>query len=108
MTSEVGYLRLHGRNADNWFREGAGRDARYDYLSSPVEVRELAALAAELSEDAEELFVVQNNHFRGKALANALQMKHLLDGARPPAPAGLVRTYPELAGSVIQDQSPLF
>ncbi len=28
----VGYVRLHGRNYDDWFREGAGRDARYDYL----------------------------------------------------------------------------
>ncbi len=24
----VGYVRLHGRNYDDWFREGAGRDAR--------------------------------------------------------------------------------
>ena len=31
-TGRVGYVRLHGRNYEDWFREGAGRDARYDYL----------------------------------------------------------------------------
>ena len=30
----VGYVRVHGRNYRDWFREKAGRDARYDYLYS--------------------------------------------------------------------------
>ena len=32
MTSPVAYVRVHGRNYRDWFRKGAGRDARYDYL----------------------------------------------------------------------------
>jgi uncharacterized protein YecE (DUF72 family) len=108
VTSSVSYLRLHGRNAADWFREGAGRDARYDYLYSPEEVHGLWELARSLAEGAEEMFVVQNNHFRGQALVNALQMKHLLEEAPPTAPADLVRSYPSLADSVIQDQSRLF
>jgi uncharacterized protein YecE (DUF72 family) len=31
-TSSVGYIRLHGRNYQNWFREEAPRDDRYNYL----------------------------------------------------------------------------
>lgn len=27
----VGYIRMHGRNHENWFREDAERDARYDF-----------------------------------------------------------------------------
>jgi uncharacterized protein YecE (DUF72 family) len=108
VTSSRSYLRLHGRNAADWFREGAGRDARYDYLYSPEEVRDLTALARNLAESAEELFVVQNNHFRGKALVNALQMRHLIEETPPKAPAELVRSYPDLAGDVVQDQSRLF
>jgi len=108
VTSSRSYLRLHGRNVADWFREGAGRDARYDYLYSPGEVRDLAGLARSLAESAEELFVVQNNHFRGKALVNALQMKHLLEEVAPTAPAELVRSYPGLAGDVVEDQSRLF
>jgi uncharacterized protein YecE (DUF72 family) len=108
VTSSRSYLRLHGRNVADWFREGAGRDARYDYLYSPEEVRDLAGLARSLAESAEELFVVQNNHFRGKALVNALQMKRVLEKVAPTAPAELVRSYPDLAGDVAQDQSRLF
>ena len=29
-TSRIGYVRVHGRNYSDWFRKGAGRDARYD------------------------------------------------------------------------------
>jgi uncharacterized protein YecE (DUF72 family) len=108
VTSSRSYLRLHGRNAADWFREGAGRDARYDYLYSPEEVCDMAGLARHLAASAEELFIVQNNHFRGKALVNALQMKHLLEEVAPRAPAGLVRRYPGLAGDVVQDPSALF
>jgi len=32
VTSPVGYIRLHGRNVRDWFRKGAGRDERYNYL----------------------------------------------------------------------------
>ena len=49
---------------------------------------------------ARQLFVVQNNHFRGKALANALMLRHLLGEEEPPAPEGLLQAYPELEGLV--------
>lgn len=108
VTSPVSYLRLHGRNVADWFRDGAGRDARYDYLYSLDEVRDLADLAGNLAREAEEIFVVQNNHFRGQALVNALQMKYRIAKAKPTAPAELVRSYPALAESVVEDQSRLF
>ena len=108
VTSSPGYLRLHGRNARNWFREDAGRDARYDYLYSPDELSPLADAAREMAGEAKELFIIQNNHFRGKALVNALQMKHLLQQPRPPAPEDLVRSYPQLTETVTSDQHRLF
>ena len=95
-TSRVGYLRLHGRNTADWFREDAGRDARYDYLYSLRELEPLAKTATELANRTEELFVVQNNHFRGQALVNGLQMKHLVHGGSHAAPSDLVRSYPQL------------
>ncbi|MGC4000402.1 MAG: DUF72 domain-containing protein [Anaeromyxobacter sp.] len=42
VTAPVAYVRVHGRNWKDWFRKGAGRDARYDYLYS---ARELAPWA---------------------------------------------------------------
>ena len=108
VTSPVGYLRLHGRNAADWFREDAGRDARYDYLYDEGELRSLADAAREIAHAADETFVIQNNHFRGKALVNALQMRRMLGGGRPPAPATLVSAYPELASSVSSEPGRLF
>jgi uncharacterized protein YecE (DUF72 family) len=100
VTSEIAYLRLHGRNAARWFDETAGRDARYDYLYSMDELRPLAETSRALAASAKALYAIANNHFRGQALANALQLKHLLLGAEPDAPEELVRAYSELRGVV--------
>lgn len=108
VTSEVAYLRLHGRNARDWFRKDAGRDARYDYLYRPDQMAKMAEVAREMAPVAKELFAVQNNHFRGKALANALMLRHLLGDEQPAAPEGLTRAYPELAGFVSVEQPGLF
>ena len=97
VTTPHAYLRLHGRNTADWFRQGAGRDARYDYFYSDGEIESLAKTATTMAAASEELILIQNNHFRGKALANAIQMKHRLTGEKPPAPAALVEEYPGLA-----------
>jgi len=104
----LGYLRLHGRNAANWFREDAGRDARYDYLYAGDEIDEMADVARAIAEHAEEVVIVQNNHFRGQALVNALQLKHRLNGARPAAPETIVDAYPALESEVRVERLRLF
>lgn len=100
VTSPLAYLRLHGRNAAHWFEEGAGRDARYDYLYTEDELRPLADAARVMAASASALYAVANNHFRGQALANALQLKHLLQGVAPDAPGELVHAYPALRARV--------
>jgi len=96
-TGPIGYLRLHGRNAENWFRKGVGRDERYDYLYSPPEVGVLAARADEISQEVDQTWVVTNNHFEGQAVANALEIKWLLGGRQPtPAPDEIVEAFPHL------------
>ncbi|NIM00786.1 MAG: DUF72 domain-containing protein [Acidobacteria bacterium] len=108
LTSPVGYVRLHGRNAEQWFREEAGRDDRYDYLYTLSELAPLARIAADLATEAAEVFVIQNNHFRGQALANTLQLKHLFEGQRPKCPQRLVETYPDLEPLVDIERETLF
>lgn len=96
VTSPVAYLRLHGRNRSDWFRAGAGRDARYDYFYDPSEIAPLAEMARRMSESAEEVVVIQNNHFRGQAVANALQFAHALGRTLPALPQRLADAYPAL------------
>jgi uncharacterized protein YecE (DUF72 family) len=46
---------------------------------------------------AEKTFVVANNHFRGQAAVNALQLKSMLSGGeRVPVPETLATSYPVL------------
>lgn len=97
-TGPIGYLRLHGRNAQNWFTPGVGRDARYDYLYTPAEVGALAIRADEISQETDQTWVVTNNHFEGQAVANALEFKWLFGGRQPvAAPAEIVEAFPHLA-----------
>ena len=103
-----GYLRLHGRNRKDWFRPQAGRDARYDYLYDAAELDALAGAARAMAERAAELFVIQNNHFRGQALVNALQMMRLLQNRSPAAPEEVVMAYPQLQGEVTVQRTRLF
>jgi len=91
-----GYLRLHGRNRVAWFDKNAGRDETYNYLYSREEVREIMDRAVTLSGFFRSLTVVANNHFRGKEVANILELKSLLEGRKVPVPPGLLVEYPRL------------
>ncbi|HEX7901775.1 MAG TPA: DUF72 domain-containing protein [Planctomycetota bacterium] len=94
VTGPIGYARLHGRNAKAWFDPRAGRDAKYDYLYSAEELKPWIEAVAEMGE-ADSVFVITNNHFQGKAVANALQLAKAL-GKELEIPAPLRAAYPEL------------
>ena len=99
-TGPVGYLRLHGRNSEHWFREESGRDQRYDYLYEPGELEGLARRARRVGDSHPETYVITNNHFGGKAVANALELALLLSGEKPLAPPEIVAAFPRLASIV--------
>jgi uncharacterized protein YecE (DUF72 family) len=92
----LAYVRLHGRNYADWFREGAGRDARYDYLYAKSELEEWIGRIKELGRSTDRIYIVTNNHYRGQALANALQIKNLTSGKKLEIPEGLLKQYPVL------------
>ena len=93
-TSRLGYFRLHGRNYENWFKEDAGRDARYDYLYSKDEIRQLSQQIRKVQQNTEETYAVTNNHFRGQALVNAMEILEELDATPPAIPPLLKESYP--------------
>ena len=91
--SPIGYLRLHGRRASAWFDPSASVYDRYDYRYHVDELKPLVGLLK--SADAATKFIVGNNHPRGQALVNALQVRNLLGEPDLEAPAGLVEAYRE-------------
>ena len=96
VTSPIGYFRCHGRNHQDWFREGAGRDDRYNYLYNTEELDRQLDLVAGMREQAEDVYIIYNNHFQGQAVVNALQLRHRLEGRIPKIPELLASAYPEM------------
>lgn len=90
------YFRFHGRNRSEWFRPGTNRDLRYNYLYSAGELSELARAVRESMVPGGPVTVVLNNHFRGQAVANALELKSILTGGKVPVPENLTRVFPVL------------
>ena len=94
-TAPIGYVRLHGRNYDQWFEHEKPHD-RYNYLYSEGELAKWKPRIEEIARKTEVTYVVANNHFEGKAAVNGLQLKHMLTGRKVKAPQVLVERYPEL------------
>lgn len=97
VTSSIGYIRLHGRNYQNWFRDKAQTWERYDYLYPPDELQPWVERAMEMTKEVAELIVVTNNHYRGQAVVNAIEMAAALGEQKDtPLPQTLIDAYPRL------------
>ncbi len=107
VTAPVGYVRLHGRNYEHWFQnpEEERHDpnalphvaARYNYLYSMDELKDWKGRIEQVAEQARTTYVITNNHYLGKAVANGLQLIHLLIDEPVETPPPLLNYYPELA-----------
>jgi uncharacterized protein YecE (DUF72 family) len=103
-TSGIGYVRLHGRNYADWFREQAPRDDRYNYLYSLDELDPWITRIKEVAKQTRESYVITNNHFLGKAVVNALEIKSILAGKKVPAPLPLFEKYPQLEAVTVAEE----
>jgi uncharacterized protein YecE (DUF72 family) len=94
------YLRLHGRNAAQWWSHEKSED-RYNYLYSASELRPFAEAAREASREVKKAYLYANNHFSAKSVANAAILKHDLGQPLPGEyPREFVDRYPDLKGLV--------
>ncbi len=96
VTAPVGYIRLHGRNHDDWFREDADRNDRYNYLYRPDELAPWIDKIKRMKKQVNELFIVTNNHYRGQAVVNALEIQAAIGRPLPAIPKHLIDEYPRL------------
>jgi uncharacterized protein YecE (DUF72 family) len=92
----LGYVRLHGRNRATWFDASAGRDDRYDYRYDEREVQAITERLRVVADRTERALLIANNHFGGQAVANAIEIRSLLDGKPALAPESLVAAFPDL------------
>ena len=96
VTAPSSYLRLHGRNREAWFRrcESAAEPYNYDY--SDEEVSGLTRRIRDLAGSVQQLTIVANNHYRGKAVSAALRLKAAIEKRNVPVPPALLEVFPGL------------
>jgi uncharacterized protein YecE (DUF72 family) len=98
------YMRLHGRNAEQWWTHDKSED-RYNYLYSADELKPIADTADAARRLVKKFYLYFNNHFSAKAVVNAVMIKNQLG---EPIPGQYSRAfldaYPHLRG-VVQDET---
>jgi uncharacterized protein YecE (DUF72 family) len=121
VTSDVAYYRFHGRHWEKWFGPDTSNEERYNYLYSEKELEpwatriregdEKAAARGEGGRTGGGAYAILNNHFRGQAVANAVDLQKALLGRSVPLPESMLATYPALASKAVPaggSQPPLF
>src|SRR5260370_6265547 len=102
LTSPIGYVRLHGRNPQDWkraFGSALKPMAAHDYLYSREELLELKPRIEHIQQHAATTFVFTNNDVGGKSVVNALQLARMLGDDRRAPPAELLQRFrDELTG----------
>jgi uncharacterized protein YecE (DUF72 family) len=96
VTAPFGYVRLHGRNAEHWFNTESGRNDRYNYLYTHDELAPWVERIRNMREQVNRLYVVTNNHYRGQAVVNALQIEAAFGIQKATPPETLKYLYPGL------------
>jgi len=91
MTGPLAYARLHGRNYEKWFAHSETWE-RYNYLYSKEELAPWVDRIQTMA-SAKEVYVVTNNHFRGQAIVNAVELEESL-GMDAKMPPQLKEAYP--------------
>jgi uncharacterized protein YecE (DUF72 family) len=74
-TTDTGYVRLHGRNADQWW---TGGNLRYDYSYSDEELNEWIVKIRKIRDKVSKLYVYFNNCHVGQAVGNAQSFLKML------------------------------
>lgn len=76
-TTNVAYVRFHGRNQQNWW--SGTNETRYDYLYSNTELEEWVDRLIALIKKNSKTYIFFNNHPGGKAIENATTLIKLLE-----------------------------
>ena len=98
VTAPFAYFRFHGRNAEKWFGPDTSNEERYNYLYSERELAPWTKRIDDASRAASKgVYAILNNHFRGQAVANALQLQAILTGETREVTESLRETYPILS-----------
>jgi uncharacterized protein YecE (DUF72 family) len=78
VTSSVGIVRFHGRNAENWEKKGVSAEERFNYLYSEEELRAWVLDIQRMASQAEKLHLIFKNKHADFSVKNARQLLEML------------------------------
>jgi uncharacterized protein YecE (DUF72 family) len=78
VTSDIAYMRFHGRNPEMWYK--GDNTTRYDYNYPDYELRTFVDPIKQILIDYDRLQIFFNNHNKGRAPQNAKQLEAMLKG----------------------------
>jgi len=76
-TSDIAYIRFHGRNADMWYK--GDNVTRYNYLYSDTELAFFIEPILELLKNDKIVQLFFNNHYESQAVVNAKMIEMMLE-----------------------------
>lgn len=77
-TSDVGMVRMHGRNRETWEKKGLTTAERYRYLYSDQELEEWLPRIDQLAAETRDLHIIFNNCYRDYAVNNAQALARII------------------------------
>ena len=78
VTTDIAYIRFHGRNASKWWQHQHAYE-RYDYTYTIDELKEWLPKIKKLNNLAGKTFIFANNHWRGQSVSTIRQLRMMLD-----------------------------
>ena len=78
VTSAVGMVRFHGRNAENWEKKGISAEERFNYLYSEDELKAWVPDIQRMAEQAERVHIIFKNKFGDFPVRNAREFTEML------------------------------
>ncbi|KPU42264.1 hypothetical protein OXPF_40490 [Oxobacter pfennigii] len=78
VTSNIGYVRFHGRNCEKWYNHKEAYE-RYDYLYGEDTLKDWVSRINFINDNTDFTFIAFNNHFKAQAAVNARMLQRLLD-----------------------------
>lgn len=101
------YLRFHGRNTNAWKNSFnnfgqkqtyAQQSERYNYFYTLEELEDINKKIKDVFDAVKKIYVILNNHPQGNAVANALELIHMLSNKiKIDVPETTLKTFPRLS-----------
>lgn len=83
-TTDIGYVRMHGRNKETWFKRNLSAAERFSYLYSDSELSDLEKkIDNGVIQETAKTYVLFNNCFKDYGVRNAMTMKTLIEEKTP-------------------------